>query len=43
MARKLKPGVPAPDFRLARADGGELGPAEMRGRPWLLSFHRYAT
>jgi peroxiredoxin len=35
----LKAGTPAPDFRLPRLDGqGELGLAELHGRPALLVF-----
>jgi peroxiredoxin len=34
----LKPGTPAPDFRLPTPDGGERALAEFRGRPLLLVF-----
>lgn len=34
----LEPGTPAPDFRIARIGGGELSPADFRGRPFVLVF-----
>jgi peroxiredoxin len=34
----LKPGTVAPEFRLARVDGGELGLSQLRGRLVLLVF-----
>ncbi len=40
---RLRPGDPAPPFRLPRAGGGPFDSASMAGRRWLLSFHRYAT
>jgi len=34
----LDRGTPAPDFQIARVGGGELSPANFRGRPFLLVF-----
>ena len=40
---KLSPGDVAPAFTLPRAGGGSFDSESLRGRRWLLSFHRYAT
>lgn len=42
MARRLARGDVAPAFVLARAGGGEFDSAAMRGKRWLLAFHRYS-
>ena len=34
----IQPGEPAPDFELARADGGSLKLSGLRGKPVLLHF-----
>ncbi|HEX9793336.1 MAG TPA: hypothetical protein VGC54_05070 [Planctomycetota bacterium] len=43
MANRLQRGDPAPQVFLPRAGQGDFDSAEMKGRRWLLSFHRYAT
>jgi peroxiredoxin len=40
---RLEPGSPAPDFRATAMDGGSFDTGTLRGRRWLLGFHRYAT
>ncbi len=37
MGQKLKPGDPAPDFRLKDADGKETGLRDFHGR-WLVLY-----
>lgn len=34
----IAPGERSPDWRLPRLDGGELGPADLRGQKALLFF-----
>jgi peroxiredoxin len=41
--KKLREGEVAPDFELERVRGGRFDSRAMKGRKWLLSFHRYAT
>jgi peroxiredoxin (alkyl hydroperoxide reductase subunit C) len=36
------PGTPAPDFRLARADGGEFTRSDLLGRTTILVFYPFA-
>ena len=40
---RLAPGDAAPDFELPTAAGARFDSRALRGRKWLLSFHRYAT
>lgn len=40
---RLRPGDPAPPFQADAVAGGRFDSAALRGRRWLLGFHRYAT
>ena len=42
MVKHLKPGDPAPPLRLPMAAGGAFDSGALRGRRWLLAFHRYS-
>jgi len=43
MARRLKPGNQAPKFALPAIDGSTFELASMRGKPFMLSFFRFAS
>jgi len=40
---RLSPGTLAPPIRLPAIDGSEFDSSQMRGKPYLLSFFRFAT
>lgn len=41
--KRLAAGDVAPPIDLPTAGGGRFDSRALRGRKWLLSFHRYAT